>query len=146
MLAVSSPTLAAYYATLTVLNGRWLARRFSHISYTNAYQALRILNSLQQSPLQITNEGSLLSSLIILPENDKRWNDLMDRLDYTHIWSISASTAIAWVFYRVYINSYRILYQRDGWTFRRRCIRWAGGWKCWLWLLPIAITMAAAFA
>ena len=69
--------------------------RPSFLSYPNAYQALRILNSLQQSPLLITNEGSLLSSLIILPENDKRWNDLMDRLDYTHIWSISASTAIA---------------------------------------------------
>ncbi|KAG6810341.1 hypothetical protein H0H92_012347 [Tricholoma furcatifolium] len=97
LLTIGSPTLAAYSLALTVLNGRWIARRFLPYTYPNARQAVQVLSSLQQSPIQINTDNSLLSSLIILPSNDAWWNTLVEALDYTHTWSISAATSIAWV-------------------------------------------------
>ena len=46
LLTVGSPTLAAYSLALTVLNGRWIARRFGSFNYPNTRNAVRILNSL----------------------------------------------------------------------------------------------------
>jgi hypothetical protein len=98
VLAVGCPTLAAYSLCITVLNGRWAARRFRGISYPNVQYALRIMNSLQQAPLQITNSGSQLTALVVLPENNNWWRDLAERLHYTHTWTISSATSVAWVF------------------------------------------------
>ena len=58
LLTVGSPTLAAYSLAITVLNGRWIARRFSAYTYPNIKYAVQILSSLQQSPLKVTT-GSL---------------------------------------------------------------------------------------
>ncbi|KAF7316924.1 hypothetical protein HMN09_00426600 [Mycena chlorophos] len=97
LLTVGSPTIAAYSLALTVLNGHWIAQRFSHLTYPNVKNAVRILSSLQQSPLQVDSDGSLLASLIILPENDEFWEELVDWLNYVHTWSISAVASILWV-------------------------------------------------
>jgi hypothetical protein len=98
VLAVGSPTLAGYSLILTALNGLWVAQRFSDISYPNVDRAFRIMINLQQAPLNIINEHGLLQSLVVLPENDKWWEELAVWLDFTHTWSISAAASIIWVF------------------------------------------------
>ncbi|KAJ7610687.1 hypothetical protein B0H17DRAFT_1221265, partial [Mycena rosella] len=91
ILALGSPCLAAYSLSLTVLNAKWVARRFANIDYPNRQHAALMLSNLQQIPLKVTTEGSLLASLIVLPENDPWWKEVMERLDYAdiHTWTIA---------------------------------------------------------
>jgi hypothetical protein len=96
LLAVGSPTLATYSLALTILNGRWVAQRFSDIAHPNRKHAFHVMSSLQQAPLNITGEDAL-RSLVVLPENNKWWEVLVERLDYTHTWSIPAAASIIWV-------------------------------------------------
>ena len=65
MLAVGSPTLAAYSLVLTALNNRWMTQKFASYKYPNIRHAVRVLASLQQAPLKITTDG-LLESLVVL--------------------------------------------------------------------------------
>jgi len=97
LLTLGSPTLAAYSLALTVLNGRWVAKLFTTWNYHNSRNAARILNTLQQAPLKVTTDAALLASLVVLPENDKWWAELVEWLDFTHTWSISAAMSIVWV-------------------------------------------------
>ncbi|KAJ7449294.1 hypothetical protein FB451DRAFT_755375 [Mycena latifolia] len=97
LLTIGSPTLAAYSLALTVLNGYWIAHRFSHISYPNVRYAVQILSSLQQSSFRVTTDEALLASLIVLPENDEWWSELVVWLNYVYTWSISAVASILWV-------------------------------------------------
>ncbi|KAJ7139089.1 hypothetical protein C8R44DRAFT_301108 [Mycena epipterygia] len=97
LLTVGSPTLAAYSLALTVLNGRWISKRFAHLSYPNVRNAVKILSSLQQSSFHVVTSESLLASLIVLPENDEWWVELVVWLNYVHTWSISAVASIIWV-------------------------------------------------
>ncbi|KAJ6492048.1 hypothetical protein C8R45DRAFT_867557 [Mycena sanguinolenta] len=97
LLAVGSPTLAAYSLALTVLNRYWIAQRFSDVKYPNAKNAVQILGSLQQAPLQLNAQDSLLASLVVLDFNDGFWEDLVERLDFVHTWSIPAVASISWV-------------------------------------------------
>ncbi|KAJ7139079.1 hypothetical protein C8R44DRAFT_837667 [Mycena epipterygia] len=97
LLTVGSPTLAAYSLALTVLNANWIAQRFSHLSYPNLRNAVRILSTLQQSSLHVDTDDSLLASLILLPENDDWWEELAIGLNYGETWSISAVASIVWV-------------------------------------------------
>ncbi|KAJ7242964.1 hypothetical protein C8J57DRAFT_1366610 [Mycena rebaudengoi] len=97
VLAVGSPTLAAYSLALTVLNGHYIAQRFAHLEYPNVRSAVQILSSLQQAPLQVVTDGSLLASLIVLHENDEWWSELSIWLNFVHTWSISAVASIIWV-------------------------------------------------
>ncbi|KAJ7318168.1 hypothetical protein DFH08DRAFT_401709 [Mycena albidolilacea] len=97
LLTVGSPTLAAYSLALTVLNGHWIAQRFSGVSYPNVRNAVRILSSLQQSPLQVNTDDSLLASLVVLHSNDEFWEELTEWLNFVHTWSISAVASILWV-------------------------------------------------
>ncbi|KAJ7321231.1 hypothetical protein DFH08DRAFT_889398 [Mycena albidolilacea] len=99
LLNVGSPTLAAYSVTLTTLNSRWIHRRFSRISYPSAQSAARVLDNLQQSRLEVTGDDYVLSSLIVLPENDQYWAELLIFLDVKHsyTWSFSNIASIIWV-------------------------------------------------
>jgi hypothetical protein len=131
LLAVGSPTLAAYSLALTVLNGRWIARHFAGYNYSNIRYAVQVLSSLQQSPLTIT-KGSLLTSLVVLPENDEWWHELVIWLNFTHTWSVSAVTSIAWVIIAytfTLINSFSV--------HSTISLDWIG--SLWLWLLPIVV-------
>ena len=96
-LTVGSPTLAGYSLIMTVLNSRWIMRKFEAIHYPNAQSAGKILANLQYAPVRVLSESHLLSSLIVLPENDEWWNELTQLIDYIHTWSISAATSIIWV-------------------------------------------------
>ncbi|EGO25986.1 hypothetical protein SERLADRAFT_448876 [Serpula lacrymans var. lacrymans S7.9] len=96
-LTIGSTMLAGYTLILTVLDNRWIARRFEALAYPNTVYAVRVLTFLHQAPLRVATQKSLLSSLVVLPQNDAWWYDLADFLKYTHTWSISAATSIIWV-------------------------------------------------
>ncbi|KAJ7148638.1 hypothetical protein C8R43DRAFT_512551 [Mycena crocata] len=137
LLSVGSPTLAAYSLALTVWNGHWLARRFSRFSYPNVRSAVQVLSRLQQAPVRITTQGSLLASLIILPENDQWWLELVDWLDYTHTWSISSVASIIWVtiaFLFTVIDSFTGTI-----TSSTLNANGQGVGSVYLWLLPVVI-------
>ncbi|KAJ3518615.1 hypothetical protein NMY22_g13585 [Coprinellus aureogranulatus] len=100
-LTFGSPTLAAFSLALTVLNRRWIARRFSDLQ-----QAPLRVSSEDDLPMEHSEDAALLSrsegdallaSLVILPRNDRWWKELVERLDSPHTWSFAAGTSIAWV-------------------------------------------------
>ncbi|KAF8801073.1 hypothetical protein BYT27DRAFT_7174661 [Phlegmacium glaucopus] len=136
VLTVGSPTLAAYSLALTVLNGRWVAQRFAGYTYPNVRNAIRILSSLQQSPLQIETSDGLLASLVVLPQNDEWWSELIVWINYTHTWSISAVNNIAWVVI-AYIFTLIDSFTAGVATFINSNGQAVG--SLWLWLLPIVI-------
>lgn len=135
-LTVGSPTLAAYSLVLTVLNGRWIARRFYSCAYPNTRLAVQVLSSLQQSPLKITTDKSLLASLIVLPENDEWWKELVVWLDYTHTWSISAVTSIAWV---IIAYIFTVIDSFTGDITTSINANGQGVGSLWIWLVPIVV-------
>ncbi|KDR77695.1 hypothetical protein GALMADRAFT_65963, partial [Galerina marginata CBS 339.88] len=135
-LTVGSPTLAAYSLALTALNGRWIAKRFwRYRHYANVASAVQVLSSLQQSPLRISSDAGL-DSLIILPQNDQWWQELVKSLQYTHTWSISSGTSIAWVII-AYIFTLIDYFTQSAETNRNTNGGSVG--TLWLWLLPIVI-------
>ena len=136
LLAVGSPTLAAYSLALTVLNGRWIAKRFASCNYNNTRNAVCILTWLQQSSLRVTSEGPLLPSLVVLPENDKWWSELVVWFNYTHTWSISAATSIAWVII-AYIFTVIDSFSDDLIVGIKASGQSIG--SVWIWLLPIVV-------
>ena len=71
--------------------------RFSGIQYFNSQNAAKALIYLQQIPLCLSACDGMLASLIVLPENDNRWEVLIDRLERTYAWTIVAVTSITWV-------------------------------------------------
>ncbi|KAE9382848.1 hypothetical protein BT96DRAFT_1027489 [Gymnopus androsaceus JB14] len=136
VLAIGSPVLAAYSVALTVLNGRWIARRFSGSTYPNTYYAVRTLSSLQQAPIALERtRATLLASLVVLPENDDWWKELLEHIEYTHTWSISAATSIAWV-----LIAY-IFTVIDSLSDVQQSVEVNGQavGSVWLWLLPVVI-------
>ncbi|KAG2114339.1 uncharacterized protein F5147DRAFT_786912 [Suillus discolor] len=136
ILTVGSPVLAGYSMILTILNANWISRQFEDLFFPNTNDAVRILISLQQSPLRITNEDSLLSSLVILPQNDDWWPTIADFLDYTHTWSIASVTSIAWVVIAYLLTVASSL--SDIPSELNSNIGQATG-SVWLWLIPIVI-------
>ncbi|KAJ6551660.1 hypothetical protein B0H19DRAFT_1297417 [Mycena capillaripes] len=135
LLTVGSPTLAAYSLALTVLNGHWIAERFSHLSYPNVRNAVKILSSLQQSPLQVNTEDSLLASLVVLHANDEFWIELEAWLNYVHTWSIAAVASILWVviaYFFTVVDSFTVTYSTLNSNGQ------AVG-SVFLWLLPVVV-------
>jgi len=97
VLTVGSPTLAAFSLALTALNTRWTYNRFSDIRHPNGGNAAKALVFLQRIPLCLTTRDGLPASLIVLTENNDWWKCLVDGLEQTHTWTITAGTSIAWV-------------------------------------------------
>ena len=140
LLTLGSPTLAAYSLASTVLNGRWIAQLFSKYGYPNVKSVVRILCSLQQSPLHIDTDDVLLASLIMLPQNDEWWAELVVWLEYTHTWSISAATSIAWViiaYIFTIIDYFSPGVQLNALNTDKQPLGSIG--PLWLWLLPIVV-------
>ncbi|KAJ7784477.1 hypothetical protein B0H16DRAFT_1492644 [Mycena metata] len=140
ILALGSPCLAAYSLTLTVLNSKWLAQQFANIRYPNGRYAALVLSSLQQTPVMVTTEGGLLASLVVLPENDSWWTELVERLDYadTHTWSIAGVTSVAWVLiaYALTIVDAFSTISTDP---NQNGQGLSGVGSIWLWMLPLTI-------
>ena len=96
-LTVGSPVLAAYSLALTVLNSRWITRRFRGIDYPNAAHAAAILRNLQAAPVRISYKDGLLPSLIVLHNNDEWWQELSTGLVHSTTWSVAAVASMGWV-------------------------------------------------
>ncbi|KAF7316372.1 hypothetical protein MIND_00156000 [Mycena indigotica] len=146
-LALGSPCLAGYSLTLTVLNIKWVVRRFRNVNYPNSSWATLVLSKLQQMPLKSwrtvsTDAGDypLLASLIVLPENDRWWEKLEKDLNYAdpHSWSIASVTSISWV-----IVAYALTVVDAFTTISSDPNRNGGGLSgvgsIWLWMIPITI-------
>jgi hypothetical protein len=139
LLTLGSPALAAYSLTLTVLNGRWITQLFSKYRYPNANNAVRILRNLQQSPLRVDTDDVLLASLIMLPQNDAWWEELVIWLEYPHTWTISVATSIAWVAIAYIFTIIHYLTQ-DARALTKPHGDGVGSiGPLWLWLLPVVI-------
>ncbi|KDR79636.1 hypothetical protein GALMADRAFT_137430 [Galerina marginata CBS 339.88] len=136
LLTLGSPTLAAYSLALTALNGRWITDLFTGYRYPNVQEAVRILSSLQQSPLRIDTASARLASLIVLPQNRHFWTTLLEELNYTHTWSISAASSIIWV-----IIAYLFTIIDDFSQGAQATLEDNGGsvGSLWLWLLPVVL-------
>ncbi|KAJ3722034.1 hypothetical protein DFJ43DRAFT_674249 [Lentinula guzmanii] len=134
VLTIGSPVLVSYSAALTVLNGRWIARRFSGSTYPNTLAAVRVLNELQQAPVFLDlNDKALLASLIVLPENEHWWKNFLQHIDCTHTWSISAAVSLAWVFVAYMLSIIDSLFN----VFEGVQVDGLG--SIWLWLLPLVV-------
>lgn len=96
-LYIGSPALSAYSLIITLLNKRYIAIRFSKISYPNAHHMVQILTGLQQVPLVTNKAGGLLASLVVLPQNDLWFSNLRKSLKCEHGWSAAALTSILWI-------------------------------------------------
>jgi hypothetical protein len=135
VLTVGSPVLAGYSMILTVLNARWINHQFQEVSFPNAEHAVHILISLQQSPLRITHDDSLLSSLVVLPENDDWWSKTTDLLNYNNTWSIATAVPIAWVIVAYLLTVFSSLSDVSA----NINSNGQGTGSVWLWLIPIVI-------
>jgi hypothetical protein len=136
LLTVGSPALAGYSLFITLLNSRWLNRRFDHsVNHPSSRFALSILSSLQQAPLRLHSDRARLYSLTILPANDSWWKCLAEFVDYTHTWSIASATSIAWV-----IVAY-ILTVANSLSDVKANVQSNGEatGSVWLWLIPIVV-------
>jgi hypothetical protein len=128
VLTVGSPVLAGYSLFMTILNSRWINRRFSQsVDYPNSRSAVYILSSLQQVPLRLHFNHDF-PSLVVLPKNDIWWKYFSELVDYTHTWSISVATSIVWV-----VVAYILTIINSPWNTGE-----ATG-SVWLWLIPIVV-------
>ncbi|PPR00406.1 hypothetical protein CVT26_009691 [Gymnopilus dilepis] len=139
LLTVGSPALAAYSLALTVLNERWVTRLFSGYRYPNAAHAVRVLINLQQAPIRINTEDTRLASLVVLPQNDNWWKELVAWLDYTQSWSISVAMSIVWVVIAYVFTLVDYFSQNALSSFTLSAVGEGGGSiaSLWLGLLPI---------
>ncbi|KAJ7257662.1 hypothetical protein C8J57DRAFT_1721033 [Mycena rebaudengoi] len=140
LLNVGSPTLAAYSVILMALNNNWIVHRFSHISYPNARNAARILSTLHQVPLTVIVEEALLSSPVVLPENDQWWSVFILWLEVNggHTWTFVNIASIGWVviaFSLTVIDTFTINNTAPPLNSNGLAVAFA-----WLWLLPVIIS------
>lgn len=159
VLTVGSPTLGAYSLALTVLNTQWIARRFSGFKYPNVGRAVRVMSSLQQVPLAISTEYGLLSSLVVLPENDEWWKEMVEGLNYIHTWSLAAGLSIVWVVVAFLFTVIGRSFHFDNGMLADQCGSFLDSFSnipenagasgqgvglVWMWLLPIGNLNAVA--
>jgi hypothetical protein len=132
VLTIGSPVLAGYSLFITLLNSRWINRRFSQsVDYPNSRFAVSILSSLQQVPLRIHHD---FPSLVVLPENDIWWKYFSELVNYTHTWSIASAASIAWVVIAYILTVVNSPPDSFGVTTDGEDTA-----SMWLWLIPIVV-------
>ena len=96
-MTIGSPSLAAYSLQITHLNARWLSKSFLDLQYPNAKSISAVISAFQHVPVQISPNLGLLSSLIVLPQNDGYWEHLLRGVEKTRRWSIPLVMNFVWV-------------------------------------------------
>lgn len=96
LVAIGSPALAGYSLAITRLNSRWLSRQFLYLHFPNKMNVPLAISGLQHIPFRIDTSGSLLPSLIVLPQNDRYWKRLGTAAKRTRQWSIPVAMNIVW--------------------------------------------------
>lgn len=135
VLAVGSPTLAAFSLALTALNARWAYNRFSATNHPNHRKIAKALVYLQHVPLHITTRDGLSAPLIVFTENGDWWECFASRLQQTHTWTISGATSIVWVvvaFIIITVDSFMNPGEDANPT-------GLGVGSVWLWIIPIVV-------
>jgi len=94
IISVGSPALAAYSLVLTSLNTRSVYRRASRVSHGSRAAVAAALISLQQLPLELTQDERLFASI---PISDWWKQEIGDRLSRRETWSLATATSIACV-------------------------------------------------
>ena len=97
LIAIGSPALAGYSLAITRLNSRWLSRQLLYLRYPNKADIFQAVSTLQHIPFTLNTSGSLLPSLIVLPQNDRYWKVLAEAAKRTRQWSIPVAMNIVWV-------------------------------------------------
>lgn len=87
LITMGSPAIAAYSLQITHLNNYWFTEAFVHVDYPNSKHIATALSAFHHIPLQVEYCGPLLSSLIVLPENDQFWYQLASA-NHTRRWSV----------------------------------------------------------
>ncbi|KZV93549.1 hypothetical protein EXIGLDRAFT_787757 [Exidia glandulosa HHB12029] len=139
LMAIGSPALAVYSLSLTLLQRRWIHHRFADMVsvFPNASRISRVLVAQEQMSLRLaeTGEGgdALLESLIVLPENEKWWETLAERIDGQVMWNIPAAVSIFWtVLALVFTLVDSIIGSDVDVSFHGHAVG-----AVWLWLIPV---------
>ena len=96
LLAIGSPALAGYSLAVTRLNSRWLSHQFIYLNFPTKGDIPFAVSALQHIPFKIDASGSLLSSLIVLHQNDQYWDLLGKAAKDTRQLSIPVAMNIVW--------------------------------------------------
>ena len=94
-MSLGSPALAAYSLVLTSLNARSVYRRVKLLrTNENKLAVARVLTSLQQFPLEFTQNDRLLDFIRI---NNNWRKEITSHLSRRNAWSIAAGASVVWV-------------------------------------------------
>jgi len=93
-MSLGSPALAAYSLVLTSLNARSVYHKVEAIKYEHKRSTADALISIQQIPLELTDDPRLLE---FIPHNDRWIQEIEDRLGQRNVWSIATGASIVWV-------------------------------------------------
>ena len=133
-MSVGSPALAAYSLMITSFNTRMVYKRTSSTQYKKKADVAKALVVLQQKPLRLTKDTSLLESLCI----DSQWRKvILGRLNGGEAWSVATAFSIAWVvisFTFTLVDSFVSLNDPDGSGSDGLAVG-----TLWLWLLCLVI-------
>ena len=95
IVSLGSPALAAYSLVITALNARSVHRRVKRLRTDEDKSGVaRVLISLQQFPLELTQSDRLLA---FIQANNHWRRPITSHLDRRNAWSIAAGTSVAWV-------------------------------------------------
>ena len=88
LITIGSPALAAYSLQITHLNTRWITAAFLDVKYPNSKGISTTLSAFHHIPIRMSHHPPSLHSLIILPQNDDFWRQLLTAANRTRRWSI----------------------------------------------------------
>jgi hypothetical protein len=134
IISVGSPALAAYSLVLTALNARVVYQRAKGLDYGDRTAVARALISLQQIPLELTENECFLDFMA----TNSRWRrEIGTRLNRKNAWSIAAAASVAWVvmaFIFTLIDSFTSLNDTGGPPSEGLSVG-----TLWLWLLCLVV-------
>lgn len=133
-MSVGSPALAAYSLMVTSINVRLVYRRAQQTKHESSHLIARALISLQQIPLELTQDERLLAFIAV----KNQWRrEMVDRLNTRNVFSIAAGLFIGWVtitFVFIVISSFVSLEGSGDDSYGGHAIA-----TLWLWLLCLVI-------
>ena len=131
---MGSPALAAYSLVLTSLNVRSVYHRARRTTHSSKYTVAKALASLQQTPLELTQDEHLLGFISI---TDQWRREIVDRLDSRNVWSIATGLFVGWVaiaFILAVVDSFAFLDVSGDNSYEGHALG-----ILWLWLLCLVI-------
>ncbi|KAK0484940.1 hypothetical protein IW261DRAFT_1459596 [Armillaria novae-zelandiae] len=138
IMAVGSPTLILYSLALSAINTRWIGHLFDTAKrYPNRNYTARAFNALQHCCFYLEPSDDVLASIIVLPQNDAWWEELVKSLEARRLeqWSISAFFNLIWVLIAFILTIVDIFNTSPSQNYTSG--RSIG--ILWLWLFPVVV-------